>query len=134
MPPISGRKGRLYVGLASSTAVAEPVAFLKKWSLDQSTDTYDVTAFGDENKNYVAGLPDATGDYEGFYDTVTAQTYTAGLDGAARRVYLYPDNSTGAADYFFGTAIFDWSIDVPVDGPVAISGSFKAASRIAAGP
>ena len=62
-----GRRGRLYVGIASDSAAAEPVAYLSKWSIGFSTDNVDVTANGDTNKVYVAGLPDASGSFSGFY-------------------------------------------------------------------
>lgn len=127
MARISGRKGVLYVGIASDTVAASEVAYLKKWSLSFSTDNYDVTAFGDDNKVSVVGLPDASGSYDGFYDTATAQLYTAASDGLARKCYIYPDRSTSST-YFFGTAFFDMNIDTPVDGAVSISGDFQAAS------
>ena len=84
---------------------------------------------GDSNKVYVAGLPDASGSYSGFYDDATAQMYTAGTDGVARKFYLYP--STGSTtQYFFGTALFDFSLDSSVDGANTISGDFQAASLV----
>lgn len=127
MARIAGRRGRLYVGLASDTAAAEPVTFLTSWSLDSASDKFQVTAFGDGTKTYVSGLPDAQGSFAGFYDTASAQLYTASTDGLARRTYLYPDtNATGT--YWFGTAFFDFSIETPVDGAVSISGSFAAAT------
>lgn len=129
MARVHGRKGRLYVGLASSTAAAEPVTFLRSWGIDFSTDKSDVTSMGDSNKTYVAGLPDASGQFAGFYDTETAQLYTASQDGAARRFYLYPD-TTDTAEYFFGTALFDFSVSAAVDGPVSVSGNWAAASLV----
>lgn len=129
MARVSGRNGRLYAAIASG-GTAEPIAFLKSWSLDSSVDKLDATAFDDENKTYLAGLPDASGAFAGFYDDASAQLYTAATDGIARKVYLYPDR-TASTKYWFGTAIFDFSIETPVDGPVAISGSFSAASRFA---
>jgi hypothetical protein len=129
MARVHGQRGRLYAGIASSTAAAEPIAYLSMWSLDSATDKSDVTAFGDTNKVYVSGLPDAQGAYSGWYDTASAQLYTAAQDGAARRFYLYPDISDG--DYFFGTALFDFSVNTGVAEGVAISGSFSAASAVA---
>lgn len=127
--PIHGRKGRLYVGLASSSASAEPIANLRSFSVDFSTDDVEVTTFGDTNKTYVSGLPDAAGSFAGFYDSASAQLYTAATDGDARRFYLYPTTgSTGT--YFFGTAIFDFSIDQGVDDAVKVSGNWKAASSV----
>lgn len=115
------------MGLASDTAVASPVPFLKKYTFDSKFATFDVTAFGDVNKVYVADLPDAQGTFDGFYDTATAQLYTAATDGLARRTYLYPDNSIPGT-YFMGTATFDMSLNVDVAGAVQVSGTFKAFS------
>lgn len=128
MPRIHGQRGRAYVGLANSSATAEPVAFLNSWTLDQTVDTVDVTAFGDTNKVYVAGLPDASGTLGGWYDTGTAQTYTAANDGLPRKFYLYPDSTDG--DYFFGTAIFDFSINTGVADGVSIQSNWKATSTV----
>lgn len=127
MARIHGRRGRVYVGLASDTAQAEPVAFLNRWSLNSSADRVDVTSFGDTTKTYVAGLPDAQGTFAGFYDTASAQLYTAASDGLARKAYLYPD-TTATSTYWFGTAFFDFSIEDGVDAAVTISGNFAAAS------
>ena len=128
MARVAGRRGRLYAGIASDTAVAEPITFLNKWGINFTTDKIDVTCLGDTNKNYVSGLPDAAGDFGGFYDTATAQLYTASQDGLARRFYLYPDISDG--DYFYGTALFDFAITGEVASGVAVSGSWAAASSV----
>lgn len=130
MARIHGQRGRLYVGLSSSTSAAEPVAFLSQWTLDAATDKVEVTAFEDNNKTYVSGKEDCSGSYAGFYDTATAQLYTAATDGNARRFYLYPDHSTGPTDYWFGTAIFDMSISGGVSDAVTLSGNWSAASDI----
>lgn len=127
MAKISGRRGRVYVGLASDSATAEPVANLSQWSLNGTSERFDATTFGDTSKTYVADLPDASGSFAGLYDTASDQLYTASQDGLARKTYLYPDtNSTGT--YWFGTAFWDFSVDVPVGGLVGISGSFAAAT------
>jgi len=129
MAKIAGRRGRVYVGLASDTAVATPVANLNQWSLNGSSDQLDGTSFGDTTKTYVLGLPDAQGSFAGFYDTASDQLYTASQDGLARKTYLYPDTDN-AGTYWFGTAFWDFSIDVPVGGIVGISGSFVAATPL----
>ena len=128
MARIHGRSGRLYAGIASG-GTAEPITYLNKWSMDFSTDDVDVTSFGDTNKVYVSGLPDFSGSFGGFYDTATAQLYTAATDGVARKFYLYPDSSS-TAQYWYGTATFDFSVTSGVGEAVAISGNFKAASAI----
>lgn len=130
MSRIHGRNGRIYLGLASSAATAEPLPFFAKWSISFATDRAEVTAFGDSNKVYVAGLPDASGDFSGFYDDATVQTYTAATDGQARKFYLYP-NTTNAAQYWFGTILPDFKVDGDVAGAVAVSAAWNAASTIA---
>jgi hypothetical protein len=103
--------------------------FLNSWSINFTVDKVDVTSFGDTNTTYVSGLPDASGDFGGFYDTATEQLYTASQDGLARTFSLYPDISDG--DYFYCTALFDFSASGGVSDAVTISGSWSAASAIA---
>jgi hypothetical protein len=126
---IHGRNGRIYLGLASSTATAEPLPFMADWSINQVTDKAEVTAMGDTNKVYVAGLPDASGEFSGFYDDATVQTYTAAADGQARKFYLYPNLST-ATQYWFGTILPDFSVNGGVAGAVQVRSSWNAASTI----
>lgn len=129
MARIHGRRGRLYVGLASDTASAEPVPYIKEFSVESASEKVDVTAFGDGTKVYVAGLADATGSYAGFLDDSTNQLFTASTDGLARKFYWYPSTSN-TAKYTYGTAFFDFSEEYAVDGAVSISGNWSAASTV----
>jgi hypothetical protein len=131
MARIHGRRGRLYVGIASDTATAEPLPFISSWSVEFATDNVDVTANGDTNKVYVSGLPDASGSFSGFYDDATSQTYASAADGLARRFYLYPAIPTTAGPYWFGTALFDFRVESSVDDAVKVSGDWQAASAVA---
>jgi len=126
---IAGRNGRIYLD-APGGGAASPLPFQAKWSLSFTTDKYDVTALGDSNKTYVAGLADASGTFSGFYDNATVQTYTGAVDGVARKFYLYPD-TTLVTQYFFGTVFVDMKIDADVQGAVAVSSSWNSASSIA---
>ena len=128
MARLAGRSGRLYVSITSG-GTAEPISYLNQWSINFATDNIDVTAMGDTHKVYVSGLPDCSGSYAGFYDDATAQTYTAAVDGVARKFYLYPNAAT--ASYWFGTALFDFSLSSDVSGAPSISGDFAAASPVA---
>ena len=128
MSRIHGRNGRVYMNLTSG-GTAEPVAFLSSWSIKFSTDKADVTAFGDANKVYVAGLPDASGDFSGFYDDATVQTYTSASDGIARKMYLYPSTNTNT-QYWFGNVLPDFEADGSVSGAVAVKSSWNASSAI----
>ncbi len=114
----------------ASGGTAEPIAFLNSWSMNAQSEKSDVTAFGDENKVYVAGLPDASGEFSGFYDDATAQTYTAAVDGLPRKFYLYPSTSLNT-QYWFGEILPDFSVNAAVSGPAEISSSWNAAGSIA---
>ncbi len=124
------RNSRIYIGLTSA-GTAEPLQFVSKWTINQAVDTVEVTAMGDVNKIRVAGLPDFSGTFSGFYDDGTVQTYTASLDGVARKFYLYPDIVNDPAQYFFGSAFADFSLTGGVSEALAVSGTFSAASTFA---
>ena len=124
-----GRNGSIYLSVTNG-ALPSPCAFQASWSLNKVVDKDDVTAFGDANKTYVAGLPDASGDFAGYWDDQTAQTYTAATDGLSRNMYLYPDIQNSATVYFFGAVLPDWSIDGAVGGGVNFKSSWNAAGPI----
>ena len=124
-----GRNGQVYIGVTSGAA-ASPVAFQASWSINMVTDKQDVTAFQDGNKVYVAGLPDASGDFTGFWDDQTSQTYIAATDGLARNFYLYPNVTSDPNIYFFGTVLPDFSMDGAVAGPVNMKATWNAASKV----
>jgi hypothetical protein len=128
MARIHGRNGKVYMNLLSG-GTPELIAFLSSWSINFTTDKVDVTAFGDSNKIYVAGLPDAAGDFSGFYDDATVQVYQAAVDGIARGFYLYP-NALTAGQYWYGKVLPDFKVNGAVGGAVEISSSWNAASTI----
>lgn len=118
------------MGIANSAATAEPLPFIAKWSLGAATDKAEVTALGDTNKVYVAGLPDASGDFSGFFDDSTSQTYAAAADGQPRKFYLYPDLTNAPTVYWYGTILPDIKLDGDVAGAINMSASWNAASSI----
>ncbi len=128
MARIHGRNGILYAGI-SSGAAASPVAFLSDWTVNLTVDKVEVTAMGDAQKTYVAGLPDAQGDFSGWYDDATSQTYLAARDGIARNFYLYP-NTNNSLNYFFGTFFPDFSVAGGVGAAVSVKGTWAAGSNI----
>jgi len=129
MARLHGRNGRVYIALTSG-GTATPLTFVAKWAINFKTDKAKVTAMGDSNHVYVAGLPDASGSFSGWYDDTTAQTYTAATDGVARAFYLYPTISS-TSQYFWGTVLPDFSVESDVDGAIGMSGDWSAASTIA---
>ena len=128
MARIGGRFGRVYLG-ATTSAEASELPFVGTWSLSASTDKIEVTAMGDTGKTYVSGLPDQSGEINGFMDDSSTTLYTAAIDGLARKFYLYPTVNTPTL-YFFGTVLADVSFNASVDGAVESSGTWAAASPI----
>lgn len=128
--PIAGRKGRIYIDTSTDgSGVAAPIANLNSWSFNRTTDKIETTSFGDETKVYVVSLPDAQGDFSGFWDTAGDQyKVSAALDGG-RKFYLYPTTDT-TTKYWFGKAHFDVSVNATVGGAVEVSGSWAAATSI----
>ena len=130
MAKTHGRFGQLYMGIASGTATAEPVAYLSEWSLDLTTDVVDATSFGETTKTQLSGLANGTGSFSGFFDTATQQVFTAGQDGVARKVYLYPTTPATTGPYWFATAFFSSSVSASVGDAVKISGNINAATPL----
>jgi hypothetical protein len=128
MSRIHGRNGIVYVGVNSGD-LASPAAFLSDWSINFTVAKVDVTAMGDQNLIWTAGLPDASGDFSGFYDTASAQTYAAAQDGLPRNFYLYP-SSNQAGQYFFGQILPDYALSGSVTAAVTLKSTWNAASRI----
>ena len=129
MSRIHGRNGVVYVGLTNGAA-ASPVTFQSSWTMSMTVDRAEVTAFGDSNKVYVAGLPDASGDFNGFMDDATSQTYIAATDGLPRNFYLYPNVTLDPNTYWFGTILPDFSADGAVAAAVSAKSTWVAASKI----
>jgi hypothetical protein len=125
-----GKNIRVFMNLTSG-GTAEPIAFVRSFNMSAATDKVDVTAAGDDNKIYVAGLPDGSGSFEFWFDDATVQTYTAAVDGVARKFYQYPDFVNSPGVYWFGTVLPDFNVSATIDGGVEGTASWNAASRIA---
>lgn len=124
-----GRNAQVYLSVTNGAA-ASPVAFQASWTMSMTVAKQDVTAFGDQNTVYVAGLPDASGDFSGFWDDQTGQTYLAATDGLPRNMYLYPNITADPNAYFFGTVLPDFEMDGAIGGAINTKTTWNAASRI----
>lgn len=130
MARIHGRNGVIYVGV-TNVAAASPIAFQSDFTINFTVAKVDVTAFNDTNLVYVAGLPDASGDFNGFYDDLngTAQTYAAAADGLPRNMYLYPNANT-PTEYFYGQILPDFAVASAVSAGVSVKATWNAAGPI----
>jgi hypothetical protein len=139
MGRIHGRNGMVYLAIQAAAA-AQPLAFIADWTMNFAVAKVDVTALGDTNLVWVAGLPDASGDFTGFMDTATSQTYQASVDGQPRNFYLYPtlvavnggpgNVNVSVGQYFFGTILPDFSTSGGVAAAVTMKSTWNAASQV----
>lgn len=126
MPAAAGKNAAVYVA-PNGTGVAVAIGFLSKWTLNRDTDAIPVTSFGDLNKTYVQGLPDLKGTISGFWNSASDPLFAAGASADGTKLYLYPDRLNTPTVYDYGPAWVNTSIDVDVEGAVAISASFVGA-------
>lgn len=129
MARIHGKSGMVYVGITSG-ALASPIAYLTDWNLNFTVDQPEVTAFGDLNKIYVSGLPDASGDFSGFFDDASQQLYVAARDGIARPMYLYPNTVADPNEYWFGNILPDFAVSGGIAAAISVKSNWKAASAV----
>ena len=119
-----GRQGVIYLSTTGS-GNASQVIKMNEWSIDRSTDTVEVTSFGDANKTYVQGLPDLKGTFSGFWDESESKPFTASNSNDGCKLYLYPASSA-TSKYWYGPAWLSVSMDVSVSDAVKLAGSFSA--------
>lgn len=129
--PRAGRNAAIYIDISTAGAsAAVPISLKNKWTLDQSTDKYETTAFGDSNKSYVVGLPDAKGTFSGMWDSDDSAAlgiYNVIGSSSGRKLYLYPDRQNKPGTYFSTTAYFDISHDAGTAQVVNVTGNWAAA-------
>jgi len=105
------------------------VADMSEWTLDMAKDRVEVTAFGDTNKQRVAGLPDYSGTVAGWWNSASSPTFfDAVLGDVAVMLDLIPD-STEPTYLFEGKANLDGSVNCSATGAVSISGKWDAAGN-----
>ena len=111
---------------AAGTAI--PVIALSNWGISLARDRFEVTAFGDSNKQYVQGLPDISGSFGGWWDDTEDTIFDAADNAEAVKMYLYPDRANAETKYWYGTAYVDISeVTTDVGGAVTVAGTFQAA-------
>ena len=123
MAKVHGRKGQIQIGNASPLTV---IGSLNAWSLSGTRDKVDTTSFGDSNKNYLAGLKDVSGSFEGFFDTSYIRTLLQEADsedGTQIRITPSTDHPTF---YYQGPAWLDVNQTGSVSDAVKVSGTFSA--------
>lgn len=129
--PRAGRNARCRIDdTAGATNVPATITSKTKWTLDQTMETFEVTAFEDTGRTYVAGLPDGKGTLEGFWDSGDNNIYNLIGSSVGRSLYLYPDVVNNAGTYFFCTAFFSVKSGGEIKNAVDFSLNFVAATPV----
>lgn len=117
---IAGKSGKLEIG---TSVISE----INNWSLDIGTDTLEVTALGDDWKEFIAGLKEWSASSEGTFNIPIDNTgqkavQDAFLNGDMVTVKLYVNTT----NYYSGNAyISSLNVEDPVDDAVTISFEFQ---------
>ena len=120
----AGRFGAVYLSTTGAGA-AVPIT-QAAWSANFTTDKINVTSFRDANKRQVVGLPDASGDFSGFWEDTETTMFTASRSSTGAKAYFYLDITNNPNSYVYGPVWVDFKINVTVGGAVEVSGTWVA--------
>jgi hypothetical protein len=122
--PYHAKDAIVYLAGTSSDEASELLG-CSEWTLDMSTDTVEVTAFGDTNKTYVQGLPDVSGSLTVFWRDDENKLFTAQAQSSPVKCYLYFSRNA-TTRYAYGKAWLSTSLNSAVSGAVSLSANFVA--------
>lgn len=132
MAKYHGQNSRLYMSTSGAGAAA-PLTGLTAWSLNRETDTVEVTSFEDNNKTYLQGKPNISGDFSGFWDETLDELFDASESSTPVKMYGYPSILVPTV-YHYGTAWINASLEIDVNDAIKVSGSYVAATSWARKP
>lgn len=126
MAPLSGTAGSVVLYDASAGTAA--IVGMSEWSISQSNNVIEVTAFGEDWANRIAGIKDWSLSFSGNRDTDSSQgtLISAALAGSVVGFRAY-ESSSG---YWSGSVILDSmepSIAHDGKGDISFGGSGKGA-------
>lgn len=113
---------------ASAGGNAVPLASMASWSLSAATERAETTSFGDTNVTRVAGLPDYSGAFAGFFDNDDATLFAAAATLVGVPCYLYP-STDAPSKYWYGLANVDYEIETEVSDAIKIKANWDAAGN-----
>lgn len=111
------------------------VAAKTQFTVSNSRDFFDGSAFGDTNKQWYPGLRDAQGNYNGLLDLSGDLLFTAAGLGA-QLLYLYADSGQGGSslpgapyEVAHGSGFLDATVDINLNDMCKVSGQFRASAN-----
>lgn len=100
----------------------------------RTVDTAEVSAFGDDEKAFIAGLEDGSFSLSGHWDPSADADLAGCFDGAVVEVIFGPaGNAGGSVSYTANCIITDYSISAPVGDKVSWSVSLQRTGAVTRG-
>lgn len=101
---------------------ANAVAEIKSWSIEQTADTEEDTAQGDDWRTFLGGLKSWTASVEAHWDDTDTDGQEALLVGADLALTFYPEgDTTGDYEYAGNAIVIAVNAEVPFDNIVSRS-------------
>ncbi len=120
---LHGRHGQIEIGNSSPEGV---IGSLNAWTIAGDRDLVDVTSFGDEQKNFLAGLKNASGTFAGFFDTDYIRALFDAADAANGTRFKITMSTDQPNFYITGPCWLSISLDGAVNDAVKVSATFSA--------
>src|SRR6266487_1933479 len=133
MARLHGKRGIVYLGIMAG-ADASPIAFLTNWNIDFTPEYADTTTITDRQRISTVTTEVASGDFTGFFDDATAQSYKAARDGVPRNFYLYPSTDNPAQFFAAVVNIAEFDVSPAVGDAAAVKSSWTASGPVTTGP
>lgn len=101
---------------------------------DRSVDTAETSAFGDDDKTFIAGLEDGSFSLGGHWDTTEDSALDATFDGAVVAIIYGPGGSASSASkYTCNALVTNYSTTSSVSDRVNWSASFQRTGALTLG-
>ena len=99
---------------------------------DRSVDTAETSAFGDDDKTFIAGLEDGRFGLGGHWDATADAALHGTFDGAVVEIIYGPaGNGSGAVSYTANCLVTGYSQSSPVGDKVTWRGTFQRTGALA---
>jgi hypothetical protein len=102
-----------------------PIVSINAYTAKFDTEYEDVTCYGDTTRVYLPGMPNAEGDFSGFWNSAELAVFKSAMSPTPGTLRLTP-NINESAFFFQGKAYMSASIDCSLEAP-KVTGVWKAA-------
>jgi hypothetical protein len=118
----------------SGNTLRDLSTYLKSGSGDQTTETVDVSVWGDDSKKYIQGLNDGQFQLEGVWDS-TVDGYLHGIKGAGEKDFEYgPIGDTGSNVKYSGKVLLtSYNISNDIGSEVRFSATLQVSGDVTRG-